>query len=177
MLSALANMRTNARVLDASLDALSSQMPDKQVAEPASRSASGPLAYAISHVPCLKAPEGTRCAAWCHAAVLDANEGFWSLTSAIEGDAVVLVALRGSLSQPPVRLQRMCCYRMRMPSELFDALPQRAMLRRSLLPHPAQDAISMTERLEKMKVFFWVTLMLLPVPPAFYLLLFPAMTS
>lgn len=151
MLGTLANMRTNARVLDASLDALSSQTPDKLVAEPALRSAPGPLAYAISQEPCLRAPEGTRCAAWCHAAVLDANAGFWSLTSAIEGDSLVLVALRGSLSQQSVQLQRMCCYRMQMPADLFDALPQRSLLRQSLLPHPAHDSLSMAERLGKMK--------------------------
>lgn len=152
MLSTLANMRANARVLDASLDALSSQMPDKHVAEVTSRSTPGPLAFAIAQVPCLRAPEGSCCAAWCHAAVLDSDEGFWSLTSAVEGGSLVLVAMRGSLAQQSLRLQRMCCYRMQMPADLFDAIPRLAGLRRSLLPHPAQDSLSMAERLEKMKV-------------------------
>eukprot|EP00892_Ulva_mutabilis_P005053 jgi/Ulvmu1/291/UM001_0295.1 len=151
MLSTLANMRANARVLDASLDAISAHLPEQQLAELTAKSTPGPLAYAVAQIPCLKPPEGSRGAAWCHATVLDADEGFWALASAIEGGSLVLVAMRGALSQQSLRLQRMCFYRMRMPSDLFDALPQRYSLRQSLLPNPLQDSLSMAERLEKMK--------------------------
>lgn len=152
MLSTLANMRANARVLDASLDAISSHLPEHQIPEAAAKATPGPLAYAVAQIPCLRAPEGTRCAAWCHATVLDSDEGFWSLASAVEGGSLVLVAMRGALSQQSLRLQRMCFYRMRVPSDLFDALPQRYALRHSLLPNLVQDSLSMAERLEKMQV-------------------------
>lgn len=156
MLSTLANVRANARVLDASLDALSSHLPEQQICEPTAKSP-GPLACSVCQAPCLRPPEGTRGAAWCHATVLDADEGFWSLASAVEGGSLVLVAMRGALSQQTLRLQRMCFYRMRMPSDLFDSLPQRYALRQSLMPHLVQDSLSMAERLEKMKVCpgFW----------------------
>lgn len=153
MLSTLVNMRANARVLDASLDALSSRMPDKQISQQGARIDSGPLAFSISNLPCLKPPDRSHCAAWCHAAVLDDNDGFWSLTSAVEGDSVILVAMRGSLAQQSLLLQRMCCYRMRMPSDLFDALPQRSLLRHSLMPHPVADSLTTAERIQKIKVW------------------------
>ena len=142
-------MRACASVLHATLDTLSA---DTSSDEGSASAGEGPAACAVRFDP-LTREQKEKQATWCHASVLDANDGLWTVASTLEGDDWVLMAMKGSLSKQTNLLERMCFYRMQLPKELFSSADALSLqLKDQLMPKLRADNLSMQERRAKMMV-------------------------
>lgn len=147
MLSISRNVRSCAGVLHATLDTLSDYTSSDDLGVSAG---DGPAACAVRYDP-LTREQKEKQATWCHACVLDASDGIWTVASTLEGDDWVLMAMKGSLSKQSNLLERMCLYRMQLPKELFST-ELSLQLKRQLMPKLRADDLSMEERRAKMMV-------------------------
>lgn len=143
-------MRACASVLHATLDTLSADTSSDERTEKASEG--GPAACAVRFDP-LTREQKDKQATWCHACVLDASDGLWTMASTLEGDDWVIMGMKGSLSKHSNLLERMCFYRMHLPQSLFDGSNDLAMqLKCQLMPKLRADDLSMQERTAKIMV-------------------------
>lgn len=145
MLSISRNVRSCAGVLHATLDTLSDYTSSDDLGVSAG---DGPAACAVRYDP-LTREQKEKQATWCHACVLDASDGIWTVASTLEGDDWVLMAMKGSLSKQSNLLERMCLYRMQLPKELFST-ELSLQLKCQLMPKLRADDLSMEERRAKM---------------------------
>lgn len=140
-------MRACANVLHATLDTLSTDTSSDDRSDNAGES---PAACSVRYDPLVR-DQKDKPSSWCHACVLDASDGLWTVASTLEGDDWVLMAMRGTLSKHSSLLERMCFYRMQLPRELFSG-PAALSLKCQLMPKMRADNLTKAERLAKIEV-------------------------